>query len=93
MLKTLMEMHVPCIWKPHTPSMYVEQTTRPTFQLRSNPYAFQSDLNLYHQTEAATGRTYLEMEKTNIFLGAIGNDTRYTKATLDVREKNTRHQC
>ena len=24
------------------------------------------------------------MEKTNIFLGAIANDTRYTKATLDV---------
>ena len=30
------------------------------------------------------------MEKTNVFLGAIENDTRYTKATLDVRNLLTR---
>ena len=81
-----MEIHIPRIRKPHTPSAYVEQTAkRPTFRLKSNPYTFQSNLNLYYQTEAVYNRTYTEMEKTNVFLGAIANDTRYTKATLHVQ--------
>ena len=78
-------MHIPRIQKPHTPSAYVEQSARSTFKLKSNPYTFQSDLNLYYQAEASYNRTYTEMEKTNVFLGAIANDTRYTKDTLDIR--------
>ena len=88
MLKTLMEMHTLRIQKPHTPSAYVEQTAWPTFKLRSNPYTFQtSDLQLYYQNEETSyGRTYLqEMEKTNMFLGNIKPDTRYSKATPNVR--------
>ena len=85
MLKTILEMHIPRIRKPHTPSAFIEQTEHPTFQVKSNPYAFQSDLNLYYQTEAAYNRKYTEMEKTNVFLDAIANDIRYTKVTMDVR--------
>ena len=84
-LKIILEMHIPRIRKPHTPSAYAEQTARPTFRLKSNPYTFQSNLNLYYQTEASYNRTYTEMEKTNVFLDAIANDTRYTKAILDIR--------
>ena len=62
MLKTLMEMHIPRIRKLNTPGAYVEQTVCPTFKHKSNPYTFQSDLNLYYQNEASYGRTYLEME-------------------------------
>ena len=59
---------------------------RLTFKLKSNPYTFQSDLNLYYQTEASYNRTYTETEKTNVFLGAMSNDTRYTKVILDIRD-------
>ena len=61
MLKPILEMHIPRIHKPHTPSTYIEQTERPTFRVKSNPYTFQSDLNLYYQTEAAHNRKYTEM--------------------------------
>ena len=37
MLKTLMEMHMPRICKPHTPSTYVDQTSRPAFPLSNQP--------------------------------------------------------
>ena len=73
------------IRKPHIPSADIEQTECPTFHIKSNSCTFQSNLNLYYQTEAAYKRKYTEMEKTNAFLGAIANDTRYTKATMDVR--------
>ena len=76
MLKTILEMYIPRIRKPHTPSAYIEQTERPTFWVKSNPYTFQSDLNLYYQTEAAYNRKYTEMEKINVFLGVIAKDTR-----------------
>ena len=84
MLKTLMEMHIPSIHKPHMPSAYVEQTAQPTFKLKSNPYMFQKDLNLYYQTKKSYDKTYLDMKKPNVFLGAIKNDTRYTNAILNV---------
>ena len=84
MLKTLMEIHILKIRKPNTPGVYVKQTARPIFKIKSNPYAFQSDLNLYYQNEASHGRTYLDMEKTNVFLGDIESDTKYTKETLDI---------
>ena len=86
MIRMRMEMHIPRIWKPHTPSAYVEQTgARPTFQLKSNLYTFQSDLNLYYQNEVSYNCTYFEMEKTNVFFGPIENDTRNMKAPLDIR--------
>ena len=77
-------MHIPRIFKPHTSSSYIEQIERSIFRVKSNLYTFQSDLNSYYQTEAAYNRKYMEMEKTNAFLGAITNDTKYTKATLDI---------
>ena len=84
-LKTLMEMHIPQIRKPNTPGAYAEQTAQSIFELKSNPYTFQSDLHLYYQKEASYGRTYLDMEKTNVFLWVIKSDTRFTKVTLDIR--------
>ena len=78
MLKTILEMHIPRIRKPHTPSAYIKETERPTFRVKSNPYIFQSNLNLYYQTEAAYNRKHTKMEKANVFLGAIANDTRCT---------------
>ena len=85
MIKTILEMQIPRIPKPHTPSAYVEQTARRTFKLKSNPYTFQSDLNLYYQTEASYKRLYAEMEKPNVFLDAMANDSRYTKTIFDIR--------
>ena len=85
MLKTIFEIYIPWIRKPHTPSAYVEQTAHSTFRLKSNTYTFPRGLNLYYETKALYDRTYTEMEKTNVFIGAIANDTQYTKAALDIR--------
>ena len=38
MLKTILEMHIPRIRKPRTPSAYVEQTAHSTLRLKSKPY-------------------------------------------------------
>ena len=85
MLKIILEMHIPRIFKPHTSSSYIEQIERSIFRVKSNLYTFQSNLNLYCQTKAVYNTKYTEMEKTDVFLGAIANDTRYTKATLDIQ--------
>ena len=36
-LKIILEMHIPCIRTPYTPSAYTEQTEHPTFRVKSNP--------------------------------------------------------